>query len=73
MHIINSDTETVPFGKYEGWSFGELVDTDPSYALWLLRESELRSKYPDHYYDLEFYCLGLAAARRGWRRLARGD
>ncbi|WP_158507145.1 hypothetical protein [Subtercola sp. Z020] len=40
-----------------------MAETDPHYALWMLRETDLRSKYPDAYYDLEYYLRAVPRAR----------
>ena len=63
MSIVNS-TATVPFGKYKGIDLQEMVEIDPRYARWMLKETELRRAYPDAYYDLEFYLQGAPRAHR---------
>ncbi|PPF82979.1 hypothetical protein C5B96_08565 [Subtercola sp. Z020] len=63
MRIINTSSQTVPFGKYWGYDLQEMAETDPHYALWMLRETDLRSKYPDAYYDLEYYLRAVPRAR----------
>ena len=69
--IVNSYTDIVPFGKYEGLSFEELAETNLHYAHWMLKESDLRSKYPDHYWDLEFVLLGKPIAHTNWNHFNR--
>lgn len=68
MRIVNSNATTVPFGKYSGFDLQELVEIDPDYARWLLNETELRSAYPDHYYDLEVYLASTSLYRRAGLR-----
>jgi curved DNA-binding protein CbpA len=35
----NDSTSTLDFGRYTGWSLGQLVDKDPDYLEWLTRTS----------------------------------
>jgi len=35
----NDRSTTLDFGRYDGWSLGQLVDADPDYLEWLIRTS----------------------------------
>jgi curved DNA-binding protein CbpA len=37
--VVDSDTRTIDFGRYTGWSLRDLARTDPDYLRWLRRHS----------------------------------
>ena len=70
----NSDsTSTLDFGRYSGWSLGQLVEKDPDYLEWLTRTSIGRRLTPEVKTLLEARALSHAAVALGSRKSTGHD
>jgi curved DNA-binding protein CbpA len=63
----SDSTSKLDFGRYEGWSLGQLVDKDPDYLEWLTRTSIGRRLTPEVKTLLDARALSHAAVALGSR------
>ena len=63
----NDSTSKLDFGRYEGWSLGQLVDKDPDYLEWLTRTSIGRRLTSEITALLEVRAVSRAAVAMGAR------
>lgn len=69
MSIVNTTATAVPFGYFEGMDLQEFATEHTRAARELMKEPRLLIEFSDHYYDLDFYLMGLPRAKRDFRRL----